>query len=68
MKKIAIYGAGGFGRETACLIHTINEVKPQWELIGFFDDNPSLKGKMVSHYAPCLGGIEELNAKLEDFE
>lgn len=62
MKKIAIYGAGGFGREVACLIHKINEVKPEWELIGFFDDNPSLKGKMVSHYAPCLGGLEELNA------
>lgn len=61
MKKIAIYGAGGFGREVACLIHKINEVKPEWELIGFFDDNPSLKGKMVSHYAPCLGGWEELN-------
>ena len=66
MKKIAIYGAGGFGRETACLIHTINEVKPEWELIGFFDDNPSLKGKMVSHYAPCLGGIDELNAYDEE--
>ena len=62
MKKIAIYGAGGFGREVACLIHKINEIKPEWELIGFFDDNPSLKGKMVSHYAPCLGGLEELNA------
>lgn len=61
MKKIAIYGAGGFGREVACLIHKINEVKPEWELIGFFDDNPSLKGQMISHYAPCLGGWEELN-------
>lgn len=61
MKKIAIYGAGGFGRETACLINKINEVKPEWELVGFFDDNPSLKGKMVSHFAPCFGGIQELN-------
>ena len=61
MKKIAIYGAGGFGREVACLIHKINEVKPEWELVGFFDDNLSLKGKMISHYAPCFGGVEELN-------
>ena len=61
MKKIAIYGAGGFGRETACLINKINEVKAEWELIGFFDDNPSLKGTMISHYGPCLGGIDELN-------
>lgn len=62
MKKIAIYGAGGFGRETACLINKINEVKPEWELIGFFDDNPSLKGQMISHYAPCLGGLDDLNS------
>lgn len=61
MKKIAIYGAGGFGKETACLINKINEVEPEWELIGFFDDNLSLKGTIVSHYGPCLGGLEELN-------
>ena len=66
MKKIAIYGAGGFGREVACLIHKINEVKPEWELIGFFDDNPSLKGQMISHYAPCFGGWEELNNSNEE--
>lgn len=62
MKNIAIYGAGGFGREVACLISKINEVNPTWNLIGFFDDNLTLKGNMISHYAPCLGGIVELNA------
>ena len=61
MKDIAIYGAGGFGREVACLINRINEKTPTWNLIGFFDDNPELKGKMVSHFGPCLGGIDELN-------
>lgn len=61
MKDIAIYGAGGFGREVACLIQRINEENPTWNLIGFFDDNPVLKGKMISHYAPCLGGINDLN-------
>lgn len=62
MKKIAIYGSGGFGREVACMINRINEKAPTWNLIGFFDDNPDLKGKMISHFAPCLGGIDELNA------
>ena len=66
MKKIAIYGAGGFGRETACLINKINEVQPEWELIGFFDDKPSLKGTMISHYGPCLGGINKLNEYPEE--
>lgn len=63
MKDIAIYGAGGFGREVACLIKIINDSKgiPEWNLIGFFDDNEAICGKMVSHYAPCLGGIDVLN-------
>ena len=43
MKKIAIYGAGGFGKEVACLIARINEKieddASKWELIGFFDDS-----------------------------
>ncbi len=43
MKDIAIYGAGGFGREVACLIHIINKKTPQWNLIGFFDDDAKLK-------------------------
>ena len=61
MKDIAIFGAGGFGKEVACLINRINETEPTWNLIGFFDDNPDLKGKMISHYAPCLGGTSDLN-------
>ncbi len=61
MKDIAIFGAGGFGREVACLIRRINEKTPSWNLIGFFDDNPVLKGKMISHYGICLGGLDDLN-------
>lgn len=61
MKDIAIYGAGGFGREVACMINIINQVNPAWNLIGFFDDNPALKGQMISHFGPCLGGMKELN-------
>lgn len=60
MKDIAIYGAGGFGRETACLIHSINKVEPLWNIIGFFDDNSLLIGSSNS-YGQILGGIEALN-------
>lgn len=38
MKKIAIVGAGGFGREVEMLINQINDVTPQWDLIGFIDE------------------------------
>ncbi len=61
MKDMAIYGAGGFGREVACLIKRINDKTPTWNLIGFFDDDPSLKGRMISHFGPCLGGMDALN-------
>ena len=59
--KIAIYGAGGFGKEVACLLNKINEEEPLWELVGFFDDGIEI-GKEVSHFGKVLGGINELNA------
>ena len=61
MKDIAIYGAGGFGREVACLLKRINnEVKPTWNLIGFFDDG--LKVGECNEYGRVLGNIDVLNA------
>jgi sugar O-acyltransferase (sialic acid O-acetyltransferase NeuD family) len=61
MKDIAIYGAGGFGREVACLIQRINDADADWNLIGFFDDTKPI-GTVVSHYGSVLGGIDQLNA------
>lgn len=62
MKDIAIFGAGGFGREVACLIKRINEEAPTWHFIGFFDDNETLRGQPISHFGTCLGGTAALNA------
>lgn len=60
MKDIAIFGAGGFGREVACIIKKINDETPIWNFIGFFDDNPELKGRH-NEYGEILGGKEVLN-------
>ena len=60
MDRIAIFGAGGFGREVACLLRKINEVKPTWNFVGFFDDGLE-KGATVDD-GTVLGGIDELNA------
>ena len=62
MKDIAIFGAGGFGREVACLIKRINEKEPTWNFIGFFDDNEAMAGQAISHFGICLGGISVLNS------
>lgn len=64
MKDIAIYGAGGFGREIACLINKINEKKPEWKIIGFFDDGKQ-KGTR-NEYGEILGGINEVNSYPEE--
>jgi len=63
MKDLALFGAGGLSKEVASLIGRINEREGnRWRIIGFFDDNPSLKGLDVSHFGKVLGGIEELNS------
>lgn len=59
MKDLAIYGAGGFGREIACLINLINRKSPQWNIIGFFDDGKEIGTS--NEYGAILGGLEELN-------
>lgn len=57
--KIAIYGAGGFGKEVACLIKRINEAGGDWEMIGFFDDTVPV-GEKVSRYGRVFGGMKAL--------
>ena len=64
MRKIAIYGAGGLGREVACVIKEINEIELQWELVGFFDDGIEIGFK--NEYGTILGGIDELNSWNDD--
>lgn len=61
MKDIAIYGAGGFGREIACIIKRINQsgIEPVWNLVGFFDDG--LERGTKNEYGVILGGMEQLN-------
>lgn len=59
MSRLAIYGAGGFGKEVACLLNKINECNPTWDLIGFYDriyDKGYDNGYGLVH-----GSIEELN-------
>ena len=59
MKKIAVFGAGGMGRETRWLIEDINKAGQCWDFIGYFDDDFSLVTKTDSRY--FLGGTEKLN-------
>ena len=59
MKDIAIFGVGGFGREVLALIQNINQVEPEWNVLGFFDDGYE-KGLIINGY-PTLGTVDDLN-------
>ncbi len=61
MQDIAIYGAGGFGKEVACILNKINEIQLTYNLVGFFDDGVH-KGTDISHFGQVLGGLSELNS------
>lgn len=58
MKKILIFGAGGFGREVQWLIERINQVKPTWIIEGYLDDGVET-GTIINGY-PVVGGMEAL--------
>jgi sugar O-acyltransferase (sialic acid O-acetyltransferase NeuD family) len=62
--NLAIYGAGGFGREVAVMISQINKQTPTWRLIGFFDDGLARNSDVDGH--TLLGGINEINAEQND--
>lgn len=57
--KIAVFGAGGFGREVQMLIEQINMFEKTWTFIGYFDD--AVPKDLFVNGFPVLGGIRELN-------
>lgn len=65
MKDIVVYGAGGLGREIACLLRLINERGQVWNLIGFLDDNETIWGTS-NEYGVVLGGTDWLNKYSEE--
>jgi sugar O-acyltransferase (sialic acid O-acetyltransferase NeuD family) len=64
MKNIAIYGAGGFGREINMLINQINQHEKKFNIIGYFDDSKQ-KGETIGKHT-VLGGMKELNCFPEE--
>lgn len=59
MKDIAIFGAGGFGREVLTLINDINKVEKLWNIVGFFDDGCK-KGDIINGIT-VLGTTQDLS-------
>lgn len=60
-KRIAIFGAGGFGREVAQLVRDINAQQATWSCAGFVVD-PAFCGETQAAGLPVLGAIDWLAA------
>ena len=61
MRDLFIVGAGGFGREAIWTVERINSLsqQPQWNIIGYADDDPKWsKGDNFEGY-PILGSVAE---------
>lgn len=55
MKKIVLYGAGGFAREVVFMIERINREKPTYDLLGFIVDEKYYHPDESVHGYPILG-------------
>ena len=60
MTDLAIYGAGGLGREIYCMIKNDRVASEKWNIIGFFDDNK--EPGSCNEYGTVLGSMDEINA------
>lgn len=56
-QPLILLGSGGFAREVAAAVAAINTFSPEWNLLGFLDDNPVLHGAEVANL-PVLGPLE----------
>lgn len=56
---LAIFGAGGFGREVATLVRDIEKAQPDtWDILGFLDDSRPDIEKLKALGLPFLGDRE----------
>ncbi|SDX88524.1 acetyltransferase [Hymenobacter psychrophilus] len=62
-RRLAIFGAGGLGREVLVLLRQLNAVAPAWDLVGFYDDQPPATD--LIHGLRYLGTAADLNATPE---
>lgn len=58
-KQVAIAGAGGFGLDALILLKRLIERGSEFNIIGFFDDNPNLSDYINGF--PVIGDINALN-------
>ena len=64
IKRLVVYGAGGFGTEVIWGAQLMNEAGTgSWELVGLIDDSAELKGTSQAG-VPVLGSLDEVREQL----
>jgi len=58
LKDLIILGAGGTAFEVIEIVFAINKVQPEWNILGYLDDNEELLGQVKNGY-PVLGTIPQ---------
>lgn len=67
MRDLVIFGAGGFAREAAVLVGSINQCRPQtYRLLGFVVDEEYFVPGTVINTVPVLGDINWLIAHRDE--
>lgn len=56
MKRVVIIGAGGLAREVADIFAACNQVRQEYEIVGFIDENPASHGAALNGF-PVLGDL-----------
>lgn len=59
-KKLLLFPFGGNAKEAVTSVFAINSVRPEWDIVGFLDDDQSVQGKDYCGIK-VLGGRELLN-------
>jgi sugar O-acyltransferase (sialic acid O-acetyltransferase NeuD family) len=54
---LLLVGAGGLGRGVAATIDAVNRCEPQWQVIGYLDDDPSLQATTIGGHR-VIGPLE----------
>lgn len=66
MKDLIIVGASGFGRELVQWVEDVNEKCPEWNILGFLDDNPNALLGIKCDYK-IIGSIKDYQPKDNEY-
>lgn len=66
MKDLIIVGASGFGRELVQWVEDVNDKYPEWNILGFLDDNPNALLGIKCDYK-IIGSIKDYQPKDNEY-